>query len=335
MADQVRIVTSLDPPRLALIGYFDESDEARIRALRSQLDIARRGSRYVSYQDAEAHVSVLGEKLTAAIGSEALSDAAFVAIPRGGHVVLGMLSYELGVGREQVESTDADLWVVVDDCSLSGARFLEWLTEHPGPEVAFAHLMSHPELRRRLEATPRVRTSVAAQDLTDHAFARLGDEYSKWLAKSMERSSGVWVGQTDHLAFAWNEPDTSIWNPVTEQEERGWHLVGPSRCLKNRHSAQEGTIQVLPPAHGDLRPGMDVMWAVLGDEVIVADVASDRVVGITGAGSAMWIAVTRATTEHEALNGLSKKLNVDATRLRSDWNNFISPLIELGLLVRT
>ena len=329
------VVVSPDMARIALIGDFDDTDDARIGALRTQLDVSQRGFRYVGYEDAEQLVAVLATKVADVIGSQGVDAAHLIAIPRGGHLVLGMLAYALPAGAEELEPDGAELWIVVDDCSLSGARFMRWLEAHPGPDVVFAHLYSHPDLRAILARHPRVRACVAAADLADHAPARLGAGYGEWLTAWSDRDSGVWAGQTDRIAFAWNEPDTSIWNPVTGEIERGWRLVGPKRCFKNRGDIPDGAIQVLSPAYGELRPGPNVMWAVLGEEVVLADTKSGDVIGLSGVGAARWLAGIESATETETLHRLGSRFAIEAARLRSDYEHFIEQLEERNLVIRT
>jgi hypothetical protein len=326
------VVVSHDPARLALLGRFGEADEARIEALRTQLDIARYGFRYVSYSEAERLATVVAERLAEHIGRSALQSARYVAIPRGGHVVLGMLAYAVGADSDQLEPRDAELWVVVDDCSISGARFLEWLDAHPGPEVVFAHLRSHPDLRKALEQHPRVRACIAAGDLRDHAPTRLGEGYEEWRASWENRDSGVWAGQTDRIAFTWNEPDTAMWNPVTHRVESGWHLVGPRRCLKNRQSIVDGAIQVLPRIEGELRPTSNTTWAQLSDEVVVADIASGTVLGLSGVGATMFLEAMSAPTLAEAIKRLTALYDVEPERLAADFEEFVAGLVAAGIV---
>jgi hypothetical protein len=246
-----------------------------------------------------------------------------------------MLSYTLGIGVDQSESKRGALRIVVDDCAISGARFLSWLNVHPGSEVVFAHLYSHPGLRNVLRQDPRVVDCVAVGDLVDHAPDRLGDGYGTWLDAWRKRSSGVWAGQIDRIAFAWNEPDTAIWNSATGEVERGWKLVGPQRCLKNRRPIPESAIQRCVSAGGELTPGPGVLWADLDSQVVLADTPSGEVLRLSGVGAAMWLEAVGSSTEEEALGRLISRFDVDVDEVRSDWDGLMTDLIARGLLARS
>ena len=100
--------------------------------------------------------------------------------------------------------------IVVDDCALSGVRLSQFLRGCGSSRVLFAPLYSHPELRtaiRRLE--PRIEDVLSAADI-------LGERIEADLAE------GYWRGDTEPLAFPWNEPDRSIWNPAAERWEAAW-----------------------------------------------------------------------------------------------------------------
>jgi hypothetical protein len=321
--------------QIALLGYFDAADEARLSALAAQLDSHRQESRFVDYDDAEDLAFKLAASLTETLGPEVLKAARVEAIPRGGLVVLGMLGYALEAHPDRTASDSETLRVVVDDCAISGARFLRWLDDHPGPPVVFAHLYSHPELRRSLKQDPRVVDCVAADDLVDHAPSRLGERYDAWVAGWQGRDSGVWAGQVGHLAFAWNEPDVAIWNSVTEELEPGWRLVGPRLCLKNRRQIPEDAIQQTSRSEGELTPGPGVLWADFDEQVVVADTVSGDVLGLAGVGAVMWLEAVGSSTEEEALERLGGVFSVDRSQLRSDWDEFVGRLTARGLLVRS
>ena len=137
--------------------------------------------------------------------------------------------------------------VVVDDCALSGARFRQFIDKSENQRVIFAPLYSHPDLRTAIESREsRVLTCVSAQDLKDYGPEELKDEYPAWQERWHHRLEGsrYWVGQVDHVCFAWNEPDRVIWNPVTQQVETGWRVVPPELCLKNAPYLDSSRLQV-------------------------------------------------------------------------------------------
>ncbi|NOZ06932.1 MAG: hypothetical protein GXP41_11390 [Chloroflexi bacterium] len=249
----------------------------------------------ISYDLAEQHTLHLARKLQAHLGSD-LPDSRFVAIPRGGLIVLGMLSYALGLGREQIESYDhatGDLVVVVDDCSLSGRRFGEVLAYVKAPRVVFAHLLSHPALRRAiLESEPRVEACLAAADLREREGSTPANAEAHE-ATWRERLPGrrYWLGIVEPVAFAWSEPDKVLWNERTQQLEDHWHNASPRQCLDTRVSLnvplQDNTFGPLDvPAH--------VHWKVDNGETVLWHAAEDQVYGLEGVAGAMWRALWRS-----------------------------------------
>jgi hypothetical protein len=138
------VVRPAPDPLLGVAGYFDGADRVRLGALRWQLERVLPRLRYVSYARAQEDCERLAARLVERFGRDELRDFRFVAIPRGGFVVLGMLAYILGLRGSQLEPPhppDAPL-VVVDDCALSGVRFGQFLERVDCSRVVFAHLYS-------------------------------------------------------------------------------------------------------------------------------------------------------------------------------------------------
>src|ERR671910_1255702 len=122
------VVRAAPDPLLGVVGYFDAAGRARLEALRWQLEHILPRLRYVGYAQAQEDCERLAARLVERFGRDELRGFRFVAIPRGGFIVLGMLAYILGLERSQLEAAPysehagAPL-VVVDDCALSGVRF--------------------------------------------------------------------------------------------------------------------------------------------------------------------------------------------------------------------
>jgi hypothetical protein len=123
-----------------------------------------------------------------------------------------------------------------------------------------------------------------------------------------------------------------MWNPVTHRVESGWHLVGPRRCLKNRQSIVDGAIQVLPRIEGELRPTSNTTWAQLSDEVVVADIASGTVLGLSGVGATMFLEAMSAPTLAEAIKRLTALYDVEPERLAADFEEFVAGLVAAGIV---
>ena len=126
------------------------------------------GVRWIDFVEAERLTKTLAERLDAWKTQQGYrdQDIGWVGIPRGGLIVLGILSYWLKLPSQQVGCTplaDGPI-VVVDDCALSGARFASWLRTQDARPVIFAHLLSPEILRQRIAETESEVVAVIAAD---------------------------------------------------------------------------------------------------------------------------------------------------------------------------
>ena len=334
------VVRPTPRPVLGVVGHFDAAAEARLARLGPQLGDALAHLRYVSYSQAEEDCELLATRLVERFGRDELRRFCFVAIPRGGLIVLGMLSYVLGLEHSQLESPhppDVPL-VVVDDCALSGYRFGGFLSRCKSPRVVFAHLYSHPDLRGAIETRePRVMGCVAAQDLHDRAPALHGEGYAAWRELSLERfgdDAGYWGGLPDHLCFPWNEADVTFWNPITERFERGWCIVPPELCIKNRPALgmEPIPVQVQPEGPGPLRPSTHVLFGEYRGNIVVGNLETKASFSLTGVAADMWRAVVEHGNFGAAVVALSREYEVDEGTLRADLRDFVEDLLARDLL---
>jgi hypothetical protein len=321
------------------MGSFTSADEFRIALLREHLPPQLASLRYVDYKQAERDCEELAVRLLDRLGRDALSDFHFVAIPRGGLIVLGMLSYLLHLDPAQLDPPAAPdtPTVAVDDCAFSGARFGRFLDGSTSHDVVFAHLYSHPDLRSAIEAAEsRVQACVAARDLHDYALERLGAEYLAWKDRWKERSgeSRYWFGQPELVCFPWNEPDGGFWDPFTEHIERSWRLVPPEYCLKNRPSpdAEPLPIQVQSESSGELMPSKRCLWGELDGKILLADLDTGDSLGLDEVAGDMWRAIVEHGTNPEAVDSLLRIYGTDEATLQTDFHEFAQKLIDLGLL---
>lgn len=331
------LLLATDTRRLAVAGRLDAAAVANVRAQTRDLVSCCAHLRYADDAEVRAACERLASRLVATLGRPALERARFVAIPRGGLVVLGLLASALGLDRGQLETPGADdaPLVVVDDCAISGARFAAFLAERRERRVVFVHLFSHPALRAAIETRERrVVACLAARDLAEHG---LEGQPPGWRRRWAELASwkAYWFGRPQPLGLPWNEPDRLVWNPVTERAERGWRLVPPELCLKNRAllGAEPIPILVQPEANGPLRPGPDVVFGELEGRTFIANLESGESFALAGTAARMWRALIETGTADAAAAALAPRYDVPAATLRRDLDAFLDRLAARGLLV--
>lgn len=336
----VAIVLRTRPePLLGVVGCFDDAERARLGMLRTQLEFGLPRLRYVTYEDAEAGVATLAEALLARFGRAAIDRATFAAVPRGGHIVLGMLAYALGLRQEQLERVgEGDILVLVDDCALTGNRLRRWLDANPDTaQVVFAPLFAAPELRTAIERDDRVLACVSAHDLVDGAPQRLGDAYSAWRDRWLTRHGDTryWVGQPEPLCFAWSEPDVGFWNEATGREERGWPLVGAEGCLRQRtETAARVPVQEQRHGLGPLRPTDTLLSCMWGERLVMATPSWERCVVLDGTAVAIWRAIEAYGTVEGAAAEVAQAYGAPTRRVEDDVRSFVDTMLERGALQR-
>ncbi len=339
MPSAVLIAREAPRPAVAVLGRFDDAAEGRLHALRVQLGAALERLRYVSYAQAEEDCEALARRLIERFGRGEVRRFRFTGIPRGGLVVLGMLSYALDLEHAQLTPPHpprAPL-VVVDDCALTGSRFGRFLKQCESRRVVFAPLYAHPGLRASVESEPRVMACLSAQDLHDHGPERLGSRYAAWKKRWAERADGprYWIGQPDHVCFPWNEPDMGVWNPSANAAEQGWRVVPPAHCLKNRPAADGGPsapVQVQPRSRGPLAPAAEVFFGTFEGQLVVAHAGEKTSFRLTGAAAGMWRALVEHAAVEEALAALQGAYDADAVTLEADLRAFAKDLRAHDLL---
>jgi len=308
----------------------------RLKALAVQLQQSSETVHYVDYGQAERDCENLAAKLLDIYPRQELKNFSFTAIPRGGIIVLGMLSYILDIEPLQLQPAvePAQPLVIVDDCSLTGVRFTNFLAQTTNSHVVFAHLYSHPDLRRALlEKEPRVQHCLAAHDLKDHAREHYPDpaQYQAWQDhwKKLLGPDALWIGQLDRVCFAWSEPGRIFWNPVTERKEVVWQFLPPHLCLKNR--ARLG----LPPRAVTKREWQLPPTVISGsfDNVLWLCRADTRqVYSLNGISADMWRALAGYGNLDAAVEYLLSQYDIDEASLRSDLQTFANELLTNSLL---
>ena len=293
---------------------------------------------YVNYRKAENDCEQLAVQLLAHYSRQELSSFSFLPIPRGGFIVLGILSYILDLDPAQLQPHDdpSRPAVLVDDCALTGARFGQQLNRTPAEQILFLHLYSHPQLRSAiLERESRVKTCLAAHDLADRAPEKYTDpeEYQAWQDRWAKRlgPQRYWFGLPDPICFAWTEPDHPFFNPVTGRVEDGWRFLPPNLCLKNR--VRLG----LPPRSPETRVWHSPAAVVSGlfdDELWLVDTRSENVYKLTDVAAVMWRALVAYGRIDVTVDYIAELYDVDHLTLQNEVESFEAELQANGLLQR-
>ncbi len=245
-----------------------------------------------------------------------------------------MLSYALGLEPSDPggEAGPDRPLAIVDDCALTGARFRAELGRHRAERVIFAHLYSHPELRRAIERREaRVERCVAARDLADRARESYPDEaaYETWRERWGSRlgADRYWLGQPDLVCFAWSEPERPFWNEASGRVEAGWRFLSPGRCLAHRSALG-------PPPIDPARPAWRAPEGVASGEFDgrLWLWARGRIYSLEGAAADMWRTLAAWGDPAAAGAWLAGRYAVEPDELARDLAEFAERLAAHGLL---
>jgi hypothetical protein len=322
-------------PLLAVIGAVPDEERPLVDALGWQVDTLLARLRPVPQSEVERGCEALAAQLHGLLGEGVLAASSLIGVPRGGLIVAGLLAYALGIPADRigVDPGPGGRLLLVDDCVLSGSRLGHWLATNPGPPVVAVQLASVPACREHLVAHhPRIIDCIAAIDLEDHAAGRDRAWHDRWRERAPH---DLWTGDPDHVVFPWNEPDAAVWNPARARAERGWRVVPPAWCLKNRAAAGHATeaVQVNPRGdHGLHGPTDEVVWAEVDGAVVVAALGSPNAIRLTGVAAACWRQLVRhgdvATTTHN----IAVAFGASPTVVYDDVARLVERLTTRGLL---
>jgi len=356
----VRLVARCHPvPLIAAFGCFSFFELERLKNMATMLDEAIEHCRYVSYRDAEELAERLAMRLRQRFSREEISTFYFTTIPRGGHIVLGMLAYALDLRPDQLGDIGALLSerhnvpvVIVDDCAISGLRLQQYLKPAGDQQVVFASLLAPEGFREALMSREAcIIDCLSAEVLPDLGPQRYGEGYAEWrgLQQSRMGDQGYWVGVASSFAFAWSEPQTKFWNAEARRFEAGWHLMPPHLCLKRHiadeklqsegHSAEtEDNCTLLPQCSGPVSPDDRVLWTEIGCALAVARMPEDSghyapCFRLEGVAADMWRCVIEHGNLDDALAALAPRYDVDSVTLRADLVAFVADLENNGLLI--
>lgn len=343
-------------PAVALVGRFDAAQLAWIEGLRAILTSVLPWARRLDATAVEEACISLAGSLRTELSPDELARATFVGVPRGGVIVLGMLSYLLDLAPGQVrvgpalagETELTGLVVLVDDVVISGLRAGDAVASVPAQaSLVLTTLASHPGARKALrQAHPRLRAVLSALDLHDHAADVHGDGAGAWRARWRDRApkGAVWVGAPEHVVFPWGEPDIATWNEVLGRAESAWHLFPPHATLKarGRLSAMdeplESRIEETVASEGPYQPSDRLLYAHVDEGVLLIDIESAASYFLDGTAATIWTALLDggpgADPVGVAARRLTDSFEVPARQARSDVQAFRDELLGAGFLCR-
>lgn len=253
--------------------------------------------RYVDYRQAEEDAALLARKIQDHYTQAEVRQMAFVGMPRGGLIVLGMLAYQLDLLPQQFQPAapqNAGAVCLVDDCALSGLRLQQALTVLPGRRVIVAHLYSAPSLRANvLQQFPFVENCLAARDLAEDQPAENALSSDNRLETLLD--GRLFSGSAETVAFAWNEPDLLLHMPFDDQPAHQWRFLPPHKCLKNRQALG------LPPAAPvgeEWTVPLGIVYGWFDGVLYLLDTRRHDVVRLDGFAADCW----RAAAGYGALN---------------------------------
>lgn len=275
------VVIRTEPsPAVGIIGRFEALDIARLKLQLRSLNLTCQRLKYVDMDTAIAIGERLAEQFVGNYGSE-LYQFGFMGIPRGGLIVLGFLSYQLGLKSSQLTPPFSEQLplVMVDDCVLSGARVSSCIQQQHHPKIIVAALFVHPDCRTQMVAREDcVLACLSGDDLGDHGSTLMGKRYEPWQQRNLQRLEGTryWIGLPDYLCFPWNEPDYLLWNSHSQTYEKSWRIVPPQRCFKNRpqESAFPLTVIHQPSFPGRIQPTADIVFAELEQTIVIGQIST-------------------------------------------------------------
>lgn len=321
------------PASMVFVADAGQPEPEMLNGLDEQIKGTLDRTRYVDWSGIDNAVDATARRLVEELGAGFISQAEFKAIPRGGHVVLGLLSYRLGLSAEQTRGMNEGrkALILVDDCALSGLRFKEALSSIDDRQVVLATLFSPAPLRAAIEkAEAAVVACVSGVDLIDFAEVMSQEQRKEWVERWRDRGEIYWTGQPEHLVFPWGETDLGMWNPSTSTVEPGWQIGPPSLRLAKPDSDHK--VQLVDPGTGSLGLAPRVLYASLGHDIGVFDLDTSTAWHLEGTAADMWKAILGSLSLKDAAQDIAKRAEVELESVEEDLRLFADELVSKGLL---
>ena len=300
-----------------------DQDTIRYWSLSVMLKSYQEHMRYVSYAHAERDAGILASKLRSQYSQEELKEFAFVGIPRGGLIVLGMLAYQLNLPKQQLVDAPKPMQPIclVDDCGLTGKRTREWIMRLNAPRVVVAYLYASQRLRQSIvEAEASVECCISSHDLLPNSVAT---DFDQQLDADNERYT---TSPLEQVCFAWSEPATLLTDPLNGEIDERWHCMPPHKVLSHRVAlglpirTPDRLVWVVPDS---------VVWSWENEELWLLQTDTQQVQNCIGEQADVWRALASygqvalaKDVLNELYNGRGEAL-VDEHLVRFEQNQFL------------
>ena len=324
---------------ILVFGDLDDASVARLRHVERWIHQARQRCKWYSYPDTVRLTEKLAVELKECLGSD-ISKVDWLAIPRGGLIVLGLLSYALGLRQERLENSldEERPLVIIDDCALTGNRFSRFTEKVERKEVLFANLCSPLEVREAIVSTePAVSHCLAADTLHNMAPTLQGKGYDGWeeRVRAYLDTKRYWIGQSEIPIFPWSEPDHNFWNPITKTVESGWQVAPPELTLKSKHrESQSPKVFDIPDQKGVFLLGDAVLYYPKDSTVYIFDCETKAQYKLEKVGALLWIAFLKYKTMEDVVALVQSAYSVSPGKAKKDADRFAGQLLQKGLLQR-
>ncbi|HUP25883.1 MAG TPA: PqqD family protein [Thermoanaerobaculia bacterium] len=290
----------------------------------------------LDWRSCEIGAERLAALLLQSYGREQLREASYLAIPRGGLIVLGMLSYFLDLPHDALwrgAGVPNRLLVLVDDCALGGVRLRRALEISQAPEVVVAMLASPEGLREAVLARePRVRRFLSAITLRLLPAAATVTTKAMLEAEAKLLSERYWLGRAVLPRFPWGEPDFVGWSEESQRFEVALRTRPPHASWKSR------SLLGVPPLlerRGEWHAPEGVTWGEVDGVLWLCDTRGEGTVSsLDPPGSDIWRSLAAGADVDQTVAMLVDRFDVEPERVRQDVIAFAAELEARRMLER-
>lgn len=310
----------------------------------------------ITYSQVETATDLLATKLIDRFGRKELKSFSFFPVPRGGLICLGFLSYCLNLTYKNIvhlieaDHKNSKPIVLVDDCSMSGHRLLEFAQRFKGKNTIGAVLYAPKELQDGFK-----NNSIKSIDCFVGEYLQPSNDVDmlpikgEVLASKMSLKDRVLAGDFRLPCFPWGEADQTIIDAKMQKPISGWALTRPKtsgdnpnvdrsgghqrqfdfgKCI-NRTCDLQNAIEL--PRSEKLNP--DYMFFECGESLVAHDVVTKTSLELNSTGLDMLSAYLEIGSICDTVTELQTRFHVDREMLREDLTRVLNNFEKHRLLV--